>query len=203
MVLKTITFKIIMLIFLLFFLINWTLEKDDSNIKIYSKPLINNLKAYKATSIINKNILDLSLFLLKINNHCQWVYNCLKSTKPKTFSTNHFYIYYQIDTPWPVQNREILSDTKFNIGIQNNQVFISIIMNVLKGEALNKNFYRVQEGKITLNLKEINYNQTYIEFIYEINPGSNIPETIVNPYNYYLTYNTIKNLKKYMEKKDL
>jgi hypothetical protein len=192
--------KLSITILLSFLFFNWTLEKDEQYLRIYSKPSLNGLKAYKANTIVNKNILDLSLFLLEIHNHCKWIYRCIKSTKPETYSTNHFYIYYQFNAPWPIQNREILADTIFNIDINNNKVFISITMNVLEGAPIDKNFFRIQKGKITLNLKEISYNETDVEFIYDIDPAaSNIEHTIINIYNYIITYNTIKNLKSILE----
>ncbi|GIX43045.1 MAG: hypothetical protein KatS3mg129_2778 [Leptospiraceae bacterium] len=192
--------KLFLTFFCIFF-IHWALEKDAGQLKVFSQPGMGGYKSYKAEVIINANIQKVGDWLLDINGHCRWVYNCKSSTKPKSFSQNHFIIRYVIDIPWPVSDREVYFDTNYIEKTVNNKRFVDINMNVIKeGFTPSKGNVQIIQGYIKINLEEIDENTTRLIYIYNLDPAENLSKTLADPFNYRLTYYTMKNLKEKVQK---
>lgn len=186
--------KLLILVYLLVG-IHWILEKDSGNLKVFSQPGMNGYKSYKAEVDIPANIQKVSNWLLDIPGHCRWVYNCKFSNKPKSFAENHFIIQYIIDTPFPVSDREVFFDTKYVEQVQNNKKFVDIQMNVIdSGFEIKKGNVQIKNGYIKITLLEVNENLTKMTYIYNLDPGENLAKTLADPFNYRLTYYTMKNL---------
>lgn len=186
-----------LIIFIFHFLfINWSLEKNDGSISVYSDAGYGGFKSYKAELIIEKNIQIIGDFLLDINGHSKWVYNCINSSKPKSFSKNNFIIRYLIDTPWPVTDREVFFNTAYAEQTQNGKRTVDIQMNVTTDLKANEKFVQIQQGYIKIQLLEIDENKTKVIFIYNLDPAENLAKTLADPFNFRVTYHTMKNLKK-------
>ncbi len=186
--------KIIFFLILIFF-IHWTLEKNTEDIKVFSEKGYGGYKFYKAEVIIPKNIQKVGDFLLDINGHCGWVYHCIKSNKPKTYSNNHFIIQYIIDIPWPVSDREVFFDTKYIEKVDNGKKFVDINMNVISDFSSDPKNVKITQGYIKIFLEEIDIDKTKLIYIYNLDPAENLSTTLADPFNYRLTYYTMKNLK--------
>ncbi len=190
-----------MLILINLFFINWVLEKDAGDIKVYSQLGMGGYKSYKAEIVIHNDIKKVGDFLLDINGYCRWVYQCKSSTKPNTYSENHFIIRYVIDIPWPVTDREVFFDTKYIEKTVNNKRFVDIDMNVVKeGFNAQKENVQIVQGYIRIQMEEIDTNKTKLIYIYNLDPADNLSKTLADPFNYRLTYYTMKNLKEQASK---
>ncbi len=193
---KTIQFNQYLIIFLFNTLfIYWSLEKNDGIISVYSEPGYGGYKSYKAELVIEKNIQTIGDFLLDINGHSKWVYHCIHSSKSKSFSKNQFIIRYLIDTPWPVKDREVFFHTAYTEQLQNGKKFIDIKMEVTTEIKNNEAYVPITQGFIKIQLWELEENQTKVIFIYNLDPGENLAKTLADPFNYRLTYHTMKNLR--------
>ncbi len=187
--------KILIFLFPIF-LINWSLEKDTKEIQVYSKVSSTGYKAYKVELQIEKDIQTIGDFLLNVTGHSKWVHNCLQSTKPQSYSQNHFVIQYIIDTPWPVKDREVFFDTQYTDSQQNQVRVINIQMNVVSQFPVSsKDRVLITKGYIQIFLKEIDPGKTSVIFIYDLDPAENLAKTLANPFQYQIAYYTMKNLK--------
>jgi len=191
----------LLLTFTCLFLIHWSLEKSEDELKVFSQLGMGGYKSYKAEVFINANVQKVGDKLLDIVGHCKWVYHCKISSKPKSFSTNQFIIRYVIDIPWPVEDREVYFDTNYVEKNENNKRVVDINMNVVKeGFESEKGNVLITQGYIKINLIEIEPNKTKLIYIYNLDPAQNLSKTLANPFNYRLTYYTMKNLKDQLEK---
>jgi hypothetical protein len=189
------------LILMSLFFIHWMLEKDAGDIKVYYQPGMVGYKSYKAEILINSDIKKVGDFLLDINGHCRWVYQCKSSTKPNTYSENHFIIRYLIDIPWPVADREVFFDTKYIEKTVNNKRYVDIDMNVIKdGFSVQKGNVQIVQGYIKIQMEEIDTNKTKLIYVYNLDPADNLSKTLADPFNYRLTFYTMKNLKEMASK---
>ncbi|MFN3605393.1 MAG: hypothetical protein ACK4UJ_11860 [Leptonema sp. (in: bacteria)] len=194
--------KRIILSIMILLSISWSLEKDNGYLKVYSKEGVGGYKSYKAELVLSENIKRVSDFLLDISGHCMWVYNCLSSSKLQEFAPNHFIIHYRIDVPFPVSDREVFFDTRFKEESFNNKKFINIQMNVVDSSfSIQKGNVPITKGYIQITLLELSESTTAVTYIYNLDPAENLSKTIANPFQYRLTYYTMKSLQEKLKNK--
>jgi len=105
-------FTVSLCLFFLFFQINaqenWTLEKDQEGIKVYTrhkKGFV--IKEFKAITYTSKSISELEEILEDVENYPNWVYSVSSGKLIKELGNDRT-LYYSLDLPWPVSDRDIV-----------------------------------------------------------------------------------------------
>ena len=93
--------------------IKWTLNKNENNIKVYSR-VVNgsNFKEYKAVTLIKAPMDSIVSVLVDGDNLKKWNYKTTKSALLESTSDNEFTVYMYNDMPWPAKNRDHISRLK-------------------------------------------------------------------------------------------
>lgn len=94
----------------------WELEKDESGVQVYTRSINElSIKEYKAVTLI-KTTLKLLLNKITDGEHLKdWNYKTTKSSLLEKKSGNEYIIYMYNDLPWPVRNRDHISELKVNV----------------------------------------------------------------------------------------
>lgn len=90
---------------------SWELKKDDDGIKIYTKDYPDSkFKEYKAEMTVNTSLETVKSIILDAENLKNWNYKVSKSRLIKKNDDNNYTIYLYNDMPWPVKNRDHISN---------------------------------------------------------------------------------------------
>lgn len=93
---------------------DWELARDKAGIQVYTRKVEGNpLKEYKAVTTL-PTTLEAAVGLLRdVDHYSTWVYNCEESHVVKRLSSDDFYVYYHIKSPWPIADRDMVIHVQF------------------------------------------------------------------------------------------
>lgn len=172
---------------------DWSLEKNKSGIKVYTRSVAGkSIKEFKAVSVINCNIQELERILDDIPNYPKWQKECLYIEVLEQNSPDEMYTYFEIDMPFPLSNRDMITHIKKKRTNDGKIIFYN--------ESA-PDFYPLQDGKVRMQESEGKWELTPIsstqtELVYQFygEPGS-IPAWVVNAFIVDSPYRTLTNLK--------
>ncbi len=175
----------------------WLLKKDSNGIKVYIKNDESaKIKEFKAITIIETNIENVNKLIGETEKASKWMSNVTETKVIKKVSNNEQYVYSVIDMPWPVDDRDIIINSK-TIRSGGN---IKIEMNGVPNYAPKKEgFIRmpISNGSWTL-IKESD-NKTKVIYQFLADPGGNIPAWVINMFLVDGPYETLINMKKMLK----
>ncbi|MGB0895969.1 MAG: START domain-containing protein [Flavobacteriaceae bacterium] len=89
---------------------NWELKKEDSGIQVYTRSIPSStIKEYKATMVVNSTIEIVVEKIMTPNELKYWNYKITESKLLKKISSNELIIYMYNDFPWPIKDRDHIS----------------------------------------------------------------------------------------------
>jgi len=173
----------------------WELKKDQDGIKVYSGSIPNsNIKAIKVTCILNATLTQLTALLVDVKAHEQWVFHSKTSYIVKQLSPDHIIAYSEISMPWPLTNRDVV--TEMNISQQPATKVMSISIIAVKGNvAVSKDKVRVPMSKVNWTVTPLSNNQLSVEYVAQADPGGDIPAWVVNSFSTKGPFETFLKLK--------
>ncbi len=90
---------------------SWELRKNSNGIKIYTQDYPNSkFKEYKAQMTLKTSLQTVKSVILDAENLKNWNYKTSKSSLIKKIDDNNYIFYLYNDMPWPVMNRDHISD---------------------------------------------------------------------------------------------
>ncbi len=90
----------------------WTCVKNDGKIQVYTRKSDTlRLKIVKATTVVHARMSSLVAVLIDAENHKNWVFLNKKAEVLKKLGPFHWILYSQSDAPWPVTDRDVVSNT--------------------------------------------------------------------------------------------
>ncbi|WP_298901282.1 START domain-containing protein [uncultured Psychroserpens sp.] len=171
----------------------WTLKKDDDNIKIYTRDAANsNIKEFKAVTTIDtgsKHILD---ELLTAPDYYE---NCEPNTSyyVKKLNENQHVFYAHKDLPWPIKDRDIITLLTVN---KINSKTIKLTLESLPEELPKKDkTIRVKKLMGHWLLEEVEGKTKVTQQLF-LNPEGSLPSFVVNSLLIKGPYKTFKDLHK-------
>ncbi|GIV32784.1 MAG: hypothetical protein KatS3mg031_0319 [Chitinophagales bacterium] len=179
---------------------DWTLAKDKDGVKVYTRKLENSdLKASKAVVFIHSDIKKVFDMLTDADHHNQWMDRVKASRLLKKISDNEFYVYYEAEAPWPVNNRDVVARFRIEKAEDGKVKIVSV------GEPTylppKDGVVRVPDTQSVWELIQVDENLVEVTFISHVDPGGSVPEWISNLTVTDNPLNTLKNLKLLLEKK--
>ena len=189
--------SILLVLFVLPFLVaaqnDWTLKKEDDNIKIYTRDAANsNLKEFKAVTTINtasKYILD------ELLTAPEYYENCESNTSyyVKKLKDNQHVFYARKDLPWPIKDRDIVTLLTVN---KINANTTKLTLESLPEELPEKDkTIRVKKLMGHWLLEEIDGKTKVTQQLF-LNPEGHLPSFVVNSLLIKGPYKTFKDLHK-------
>lgn len=172
----------------------WTMQKQESGVQVYSKSTPgSDFKTVKTVCTLQTTLTRMAAILLDVMRTPEWVYGTKSSKLLKQESPSSLFYYAEMAMPWPVKNRD------FIIRISVAQDPLTKVVTVI---AENKPDYipekkgniriLISSGKWTIT--PLVKGQLQVQYELHVDPGGQLPASIVNMFTYEGPYETFKNL---------
>lgn len=158
----------------------WKLSKEKDGIKVYQSPVQNsNYKSIKVDCVLEGTYDKLIKVLNDVSHFKDWVYNNKEGYVLKQIGPEDYYYYTETYLPWPMANRDAIEHLK--ITRDSLDRFLKITAQSESDYVPEKNGkVRVPHSAINWYVTSTEKNKIRIEYIFQAEPGGNIPAWIVN-----------------------
>lgn len=177
---------------------NWSLEKNNDDIKVWTKEVANSsINEFKLEAIINENIETVVAALIDLEQLNQW-YSYISEVKVDTvLGTNRAQYYITFDLPWPVRDRYAEVDAHINMSSNKAEIFLKAFDGKIKSK---KGLVRVLVMTATYLIEKKGNNKTYLLHTGHMEPAGLIPAWLANSGVSDGPYNSISQLKNRLHK---
>lgn len=177
---------------------DWTLERDRSGVKIYTRFVKGwDLKQFKGIVNIRTDIKTVENTLRDDEGRNKWMYNTFDSKDIKKVSENEIYGYSRVDAPWPVSDRDnVTKYTYKKISDKEMYVYINNVSGITPERGGIVRIYRM-DGY--WHFKETSPGNTQVTQLAVAEAGGSIPAWLANSSIIDSPYNTLLNLKNLIE----
>ena len=178
----------------------WKLSKDKEGIKVY---LADNpkskFKSIKVECTLQGNFDKLIAILTNVDHLKDWVYNTKSSYLIKKITPYDLYYYTETSIPWPMENRDAVVHLKVMKDSLQRFVRVSAVSEPLFiPEREDK--IRIPRSNITWHVTMPTKNTVSIVYVFEADPGGNLPAWVVNSFADKGPYESFKNLSELLKK---
>ncbi len=193
---------IVLLFFFSFAIINtsftslnntWQKAYDANEMIIYTRTTENGIKEFRAITTVNVKIETVVGVMADYKAHPDWmraIKEC-KMIEQETATTR--YLYYSIDMPWPLWDRDLVSKGSFTLKA-NGSIFMKMQSVTNKGKKTDDHVRIVSAGG-HWEVIPLSKTQTKIIYQYQADPVG-IPATLVNMFLLEAPKATFEGLKK-------
>jgi hypothetical protein len=179
---------------------NWKLSKEKDGIRIFQSDVQHsNIKCIKVECTLEGNYDKLVAVLNDVNHQKDWVYNNKNAYLLKRISPDEFYYYSETYLPWPMSNRDAVVHLKMNKDKEDRYLKISAVSE--------PNYIPVKKDKVRVPRLNISWYVTMpasqkinIVYIFDGDPGGNIPSWLVNMFTDKGPYETFKKLSELLKR---
>lgn len=161
-------------------LTEWKPVKSCNNIKAYVQKLPDSeIKRVKVETVLEVSLTELVAIIKDAENHNNWVFFSDRAEILEETDDCNWKYYGFTDTPWPVNNRDVITSVSL---IQNKVDYSITITSIAIPDFLPKDedCVRVKHLNAIWKLNPIGNGTVHISFELEIDPGGNIPLWLVN-----------------------
>ena len=173
---------------------NWKLSKEKDGIKVYQSELQHSsYKAIKVECTLSGNYDKLIAVLSNVSGQKDWVYHNKTAYIVKKVNPYEFYYYTEASLPWPMSNRDAVVHLKMDRDSLNR--FLKIMSVGVPDYISEKSGkVRVTRSTISWNVTMPSTNTIKIIYVFEAEPGGNIPAWVANAFVDKGPYETLKKL---------
>lgn len=178
---------------------DWLLRKDKEGIKIFTREASNtNIKEVKAVLMINASVSKITAAIVDVENYSNWMENIMNPKILEKVNENDYYLYYEVEAPWPTDNRDIVNHTVITYDQTNN---LTLVTSVTAPDYIEEkeNTVRITLSEGSWELKELSENKVEITHRLLVSPGGSIPDWIINMFIVNHPYEMHLNLRKMLE----
>ncbi|MGC9325265.1 MAG: START domain-containing protein [Desulfomonilia bacterium] len=181
----------------------WVLKKDEEGIKVYTRTVEgSDANEFQGIADIDAP-LDVILEVFKdIPSFPQWYGFCKDIRQLKQDTETHRVIYFVLETPWPVKDRDMVIDVVEDVDKQAGKALIT--MNVSSEDLVppQKDYVRMTVVKGMSVLDRAGDDKTRVVYTVLADPAGYIPAAISNMLQKEQPFLTLKGLRE-MVKKDI
>ncbi len=179
----------------------WNLRKNNDGIQVYTRNHPgSNILEFKAITTLSGKIDKVKKVVTNVNGSIYWMERIIISKLLKTDSKGNMYAYYEMNVPWPLENRDVVVLQK--IKKQTQDSLLIVISSIPEYYPEQENITRIKIAKGHWELIKLQDNKTKIIYTFYSDPGGNIPTWIVNLFIIDSPYKTMKNLKQMFNNKN-
>lgn len=173
---------------------DWKLSKAKDGINVYESAVkYSDYKSIKVECTFEGNYDKLIAVLNNVSGHKDWVYHSKTSYVIKPVNLYEFYYYTEASLPWPMSNRDAVVHLKMNRDSLNRFLKITSV-SVPDYIAEKSGKVRVTKSTVTWNVTMPTTKTISIVYIFEAEPGGNIPAWVANMFVEKGPYETFKKL---------
>lgn len=180
---------------------NWTLAKDKNGVKVYTRKVEGwGIKEYKVVMNIKTSPSKIITALKDVPSRYEWAYNSIEIREIERPNSEEVAIYNKVDAPWPVADRDNITRFKFSYP---NASTTRVDMTVIKSHSkapIYDGIVRIKRLKGHWLIRDKGNGWTEIIQQCVAEPGGSLPDWLANSAVVDNPYNSMYNLKKYIEK---
>ena len=173
---------------------DWTLIKDQNDIKVYTQKTSKGYDKVKAEFTIKAEINEFAAFLKDVKNFTNWIYHCKSAT---IVAEEEDAMTYEIisHVPFPFSDRYV--------SIQSTREFFEdsiVIQSVSAGlKPKSKDLVVINDYNVKWKANKLDNGQLNVVYEMNSNPGGNVPGWLYNLTVEQAPYQTMLNLKTHLE----
>ncbi len=158
----------------------WRFIKEVEGVKVYFRESEgSNIKEVKMQTTFNANLSSIVECLKDVDRYPKWVYKATYSKTVSKYSENDVIYYNYIDFPWPMQDRDIVIQSKITQDA-NTRIITSESFAKWEAEPFRKDVVRIQEFKSKWTFTPLGAGKVAGEYVFRSNPGGSLPAWLVN-----------------------
>lgn len=177
---------------------DWKLDKSSDGIDVYTRTKEKTaFKEFKGVTTLYCSVSTFVSIVLDFENALDWTYNILEIKRLKTISPHEHFLYYVIDMPWPLDDRDLVNHL---IVTQDKETGVTLILFDCIGDYLpeKKGLVRMEDSKGFYRLTPQADGKLFVEYQYLADPEG-IPAWIVNFFITDAPMDTLKKMQKKIE----
>lgn len=181
---------------------NWSLAKDKNGVKVYTRKIDGwGIKEYKATMTIKASLKKVIGTLKDVPGRYKWLHNTVEIREVARPNSDVIAVYNKVDAPWPVADRDNITQFSFSYPSSTTARIDMTVIKTHPKAPIYDGIVRVDRLKGHWSLKD--KGNGYVEVIQQCaaEPGGSIPDWLANSAVVDTPYNTMYNLKTYIEKR--
>jgi len=179
---------------------NWKLSKEKDGIRVYQSDVQHShYKSIKVECTLEGNFNKLMAVLNNVSHQKDWVYNNKTSYIINRISPYEYYYYAETSLPWPMSNRDAAVHLKMNKDSLNRFLKITAVSE--------PGYIPGKSGKVRVPRSDISWYVTMptaktisIVYIFEAEPGGNLPAWLVNMFADKGPYESFKKLSEILKR---
>lgn len=174
------------------------LRKSAEGIEVYTcKMADSKINSIQSTFAVSSSFGALSEALFDLNNFHKWQYKIVKTELLKSISKNEFIYRAELETPWPVSNRDLILHVKMSATANPNEYHFSAIG---KPDFIppREGFVRVPVSEAHWYIQVLGQKNIKIKHSILIDPGGSIPAWLMNLSLAEGPYQTFKSLREFL-----
>ncbi|HDP24846.1 MAG TPA: hypothetical protein ENN34_05320 [Deltaproteobacteria bacterium] len=182
---------------------SWILKKDAEGIKVYTRSVEgSDSNEFKAITDVDAPIEVLLEVFQDIPSFPQWYGFCKEIRLIEQVSPIHRIIYFVLETPWPVKDRDMVVEVRDDVDTSPGTALIT--MHALEEEMVSRNerYVRMTEVRGSAVLESIDGKRTHVVHTVLADPAGFIPAAVSNMLQKEQPFLTLKGLKE-MVKQDV
>ena len=157
---------------------SWELEKDDNDIKVWTRVLDDSaIKEFKMEAIINENLNTVIAGLIDLNKLSDWYMYIYEVRVDTVIGSNRAQYFMVFDLPWPVRDRYAEIDASIELTPDGAVVNLTAFDGKVKEK---DGMVRVLVMRAKYNIEKLSKNQTKIIHTGHMEPSGYIPAWLAN-----------------------
>ena len=158
----------------------WVLRKNENGIMVYTRYAEgSDLKEVRVVSEVNSTLSGCVALIMDLKNYPNWIYACSEASVLSVVNSQERYQYQVTDVPWPVSDRDVVSDFKI-VQDESTKVITTTNSNDPGHIPDKEGRVRVQQFNTTYRLSPLPNGKVKVEFELYVDPGGSIPAWLIN-----------------------
>lgn len=181
--------------------VEWTLVKDQDGIQVYARQFKDSaIREVRAVTHIPVDANAVASMLANPSLRQKWQPNCSRAYLYGSTSADEQIIYYSLDMPWPVENRDVVMSFKWNRDAAAGG-HITITGTSMSGLVpTQKGYVRITEAIERWDLISDKKGGMTVQLTSHADPGGPIPAWLINSLSVDMPFGALSRLKTLAER---
>ncbi len=178
---------------------DWEEQRSEAGITIYTRDLEDfAFKEFKALTTLDCQPEEIMNLVRDFKNAEQWNYKTVNTEVLKKVSAAEYFVYYEIEMPWPLDNRDLVMHLRFtqNKFTKEARIILQSIHDYIPEK---EGLVRIKDGQGFYKLNPTADGKTEVIYQFLTDPGG-IPAWIFNLFITDSPFVTLQNMREEVQK---
>lgn len=175
----------------------WELKKEKDGIKVFTRDIANfGLDEFKGEAVVNGSVMQILAILKDAENWPQWVPDCASSKLLAVKDSNTQMHYSITNLPFPLADRDVILHLNFIPTTSGYHVELNGLPQHLPDV---DGLIRIPHIKGYWIIASISETESHVTYQAHTDPGGTVPLWLANSTAISTPFNTLKNLREYLQ----